>query len=189
MATTEKEEVKVMFDSPEAAKIGSVKGWISRDGHFYGFGPDAESIARYDGCTHKTCDFCNEDYFKNSYCKPCHKRKRSKVYESLEFKEWDGETPLVIFDDDTYFFDEDSIHDYAEEHGVKVESLWLVICQPVHLHEYEINEDHVDELPDDHLVEDGDVLDAVEALNAAIKKAGPIGWEDGSEKTTVRSRA
>ena len=47
----------VMYDSPEAATYRTdIKGWVSRDGHFYGDnGPSAEHGARWSGCTHMNC--------------------------------------------------------------------------------------------------------------------------------------
>ncbi|MEQ1969482.1 ead/Ea22-like family protein, partial [Xenorhabdus nematophila] len=43
----------VMYDSPEAAQIKIVTGWVSRDGRFWG---DDERMARYCGATHRQCE-------------------------------------------------------------------------------------------------------------------------------------
>lgn len=45
----------IMRDSPEAASLQTVSGWVSRHGRFFG---SDESIARYDGCTHVACSRC-----------------------------------------------------------------------------------------------------------------------------------
>ena len=43
----------VMRDSPESAQYRTdLKGWVSRDGFYFGDGPQGERTARYAGCTH-----------------------------------------------------------------------------------------------------------------------------------------
>ena len=43
----------IMEDSPEAASIKTVTGWVSRTGRFCG---DDERMARFDGSTHNRRD-------------------------------------------------------------------------------------------------------------------------------------
>ena len=42
----------IMYDSPEAASIKTITGWVSSAGRFWG---DNEHMARYDGSTHMKC--------------------------------------------------------------------------------------------------------------------------------------
>lgn len=163
----------IMWDSPEAATLKTVEGWVSRKGRF--FGKD-ERTARYDGSTHRACEECGTVYETNSFCRPCSEAKRSKVFWSLPVEKWDGVTPLVLFDDDKYFFGED-ILDYLSELP-KDEEVRICKCEPMHLHLLD-SDTWCDDLPSDG---DGElpteVGKALNALNAAIKNAGPVAWTE-----------
>lgn len=101
---TKQTEKIVMMDSDEAASIQTLTGWVSRDGHFWG---DDEHMARWSGATHRKCKNKPDDHpihRTHSYCEECHKESRQAKFAALERAVWAGE-PLVIFDDDTYFFD------------------------------------------------------------------------------------
>ena len=93
---------KVMLDSPEAATFRTdIKGWVSRDGIFYGDKPDSERIARWAGCTHRKCEDCGADSPKSyTICEKCRTNKRDGVYAGREDKDWDAESVDVICDDD-----------------------------------------------------------------------------------------
>lgn len=174
----------VMMDSSEAAKLETVTGWVSRLGHFFGYD---ENTARYDGCTHRKCEKCGVVIEKGALnCWTCFNKSRGEAFERLEKKEWDCETPLVIFDSDTYFFDLDSLLEYCEEHDVNPSGLRLVFCKPVKPPEQNADEMFSEYLPEDQGVEDEDVLDAVDALNAAIAKAKPFSWEQGNVAAIVK---
>jgi hypothetical protein len=170
----------VPFDSDEAARLTTVTGWVSRNGHFYG---DDERTARYDGCTHKPCDECGELIPRDGLicCRPCFAKRDAERFARMPRQEWDGETPLVLFNTDTYFFSEDELAEYCEEHEVLRESLQLVICTP----QTGRRVDAMDFL-EDVLVEDASehdipapIIEAVEQLNKAIEAAGAFSWTQG----------
>jgi len=171
-----KNEKVVMFDSPEAAELKTVTGWVSRDGRFYG---DDERIARYAGCTHRKCEQCEAVVDKSRIiCGACHNKAMNAKYAALEAKEWDGDTPLALFDDDTYFFDWESVEDYCDTHDCKIEDLQLVICTPVKPALLSADEMFCDFLPEDGESPD-EVKDAVEAVNKAIIASAPFSWYPG----------
>jgi hypothetical protein len=176
---------KVMYDSPEAAQVKTVTGWVSRLGHFYG---DNEHIARYDGCTHVLCKKCGAERDIRGYCRPCYDKDRLGVYEKMEFKEWDGKTPLVLFDDDRYFWDEDAVFDHCDNFDVSPEDLDLVICEPQYASE--IDDDHfIDDLPEDQGLDEvyPELADLIEKVNELIrKKEKPLSWTAGRYRTEVK---
>jgi hypothetical protein len=114
-----------------------VIGWQSRDGRFY---DDDEHLARWAGCTQLLCD-CGAEMEKGyTICEACRGKADAGKYEAMPFKEWDGKTPLVIYGDDIYFWDEDGVLEYCEEHDCQPEDLRLVICEPQYAQEVEPNE-------------------------------------------------
>ncbi|WP_446744278.1 hypothetical protein [Silvibacterium acidisoli] len=165
------EKKAIHFDSPEAATYRTdVKGWVSSKGRF--FGTD-ERTARYDGSTERTCDGCGAIYPTQSYCSACQHRRRQDKFNSFPVEKWDGETPLVIFDDDRFFFDEDDLMDYMAD-SEDPRSLQLCKCKPGYLRQIEPG-DWADDLPEDHELPDA-VQESLDSLNAAIKSAGPVAW-------------
>lgn len=181
------EEKVIMYDSPEAAIYRTdIKGWVSANGLFYGDGESGERAARYDGATHRKCEECTVVIKNRSYtvCDSCLRKRRQIKYNNMPFKEWDGGTPLVLFDDDKYFFDEESILDYAEDCEMKPEGLMLVICEPNHYGF--ISDDYWEDV----LPEDGEVDDAlrkkVDELNEFIKTLPPASWSAGKFRTSYK---
>jgi hypothetical protein len=106
----------------------------------------------------------------HSYCEECHRESRQAKFEEMERAVWAGE-PLVIFDDDQYFFDIESLAEYCWENSMLPSELQLLICEPNYPPEFDI-EQHCEEI----IPEGGDyndlpqaILDAAEALNKAMK--------------------
>jgi hypothetical protein len=175
----------IMYESPEAASIKTITGWVSSIGHFWG---DNEHMARYDGSTHKLCETCGAVVEQRSYCQPCSTRKEIEKFAAMPREPWDGESPIYSELLDKYFFNGE-VFDYLEdENGFEDEEgnvvapyteadLRLVHCDPRHLHCIE-SDTWEDDLPS----EDGgefipaEVQTALDALNEAIKKAGPVSW-------------
>lgn len=82
--------------------------------------------------THDDCSDCGTEFEKRyTYqrkCNLCLMLDKVEKYNNLELVEWDGETPLAIYDDDVYFFDYESIEEYCEENEVIMSELMLVVC-------------------------------------------------------------
>lgn len=83
--------------------------------------------------THENCMDCGIEFKKSGTydkrCPSCSWKKTTEKYYTLELVEWDGETPLCIFDADTYFSNEDDIISYCEDHDIKPSELMLVLCR------------------------------------------------------------
>lgn len=173
---------KIILDTdPEAAHQETLTLWVSSKGQAYA----DERTARYDGSTHKKCE-CGSITEKHWIkCEVCRAKTDQERYLKMEFKEWDGETPLVLFGTDTYFWDEGDLDDYCEEHKVKESELNLVICESTYAHEIEPNEYYCDDLP-----EEGEVPHVIQQvfdeLNKTLRESKEVlSWNAGKFRTKV----
>lgn len=162
----------VMFDSDEAAHQYTMAGWLSRNGRFFA----EEALARYDGCTHRSCEECGAPTPKHSpICPDDQKKKRDAKYAALPLVEW-GDGPACIFDDDTFFSDEEDAIEWCEENDVDPSRVQLVACKPVMAWELEASEEYQDELPEDGEVP-SEIAVAFRDLNKAIRSCKtPLCW-------------
>ncbi|MBX9404543.1 hypothetical protein K5E40_02485 [Pseudomonas baetica] len=167
----------IMFDAPEAASLQTVTGWVSAGGRFFG---DDENLARYCGATHRRCDINPEHpiYEVNSSCNECRHVRRQAKFAAMPVKDWAGE-PLVIFDGDRYFFDEDSLRDYLIDSDIELADVQLCICEPNYPREIEPEDHFCDDLPEDGEIRDDQLLAAFELLNEMIRKSEPLSWSEG----------
>jgi hypothetical protein len=167
----------IMFNSAEAASQKTVTGWVSADGRFFG---QDENLARFCGATHRHCEK-NPDhpiYKVRSYCDPCHQESRQAKFAAMPVKEWAGE-PLVIFDGDRYFFDEDSLRDYIIDSDIELADLQLCICEPNMPREIDPSDVFCDDLPEDGEIRDQQLVAAFELLNEMIRQSEPLSWSEG----------
>ena len=179
--TNKKEAVVIMYDSPEAATLKTVTGWVSADGRFFG---SDEHMARWSGCTHKVCE-CGNTFSKlYTICETCRAKNKRKRYAEMPFKEWDRSTPVAAHGGDEYFFAPDEIEDYCNEHECNASDLQLVICIPNKLWEVssEIWQDIAPEDEGDFLPKEVEL--AIKELNKVIGNAKPVSWQEGSFRTS-----
>jgi hypothetical protein len=170
----------IMYDSDEAATYKkNLSGWVSSQGRFFG---EKEDVARYDGCTHKTCECgnpCEKSWIR---CKSCRDLRAAEKYAALPSKKWAGE-PLVIFGSDEYFFDEERVMDYVREcDGDPM----LMICEPNYARQ--IEDYGVDELPEDMYIDDIDpaLAKLIANVNEYISKEKPIlSYREGDTRAIV----
>jgi len=171
----------VMYDSDEAASFKTgLSGWVSRQGGYYGA---SEAAARYAGCTHVACKDCGDAAQKGyTCCIACRDKRSLEHYLAMPVVEWDGKAMLYSDTTDTYFSDLASAYELADDDGVAVEDLRLIICVPNYVSPLE--DDYcVDELP-----EDGDlpceVRAAMDAFNAAVKGI-VLSWSPGKTRPAL----
>lgn len=166
----------ILIDSDESAKRGTVEGWISRHGRFYG---DCESAARYDGCTHVYCEYCNSPIPKRglTICKDCEEKRDIEKYNAMPRKAWDRETPIYSEEHDEYFFSEDALNDFVEDNECSIESMLLIICEPNRFRKLDDSFFDDDLLYGEELPED--LGRAIDNLNAVIETLPPVSWSPG----------
>lgn len=110
--------------------------------------------------THYDCDTCGEEFETEgryyTTCAHCRYKKSMEKYNSLDLVEWDGKTPLYLWDDDKYFFNEDEIHDYCEDNELELSDLCLVLCSKSTFREIDLDifldDTHEDWEPSDEMV-------------------------------------
>ena len=185
---------KIMYDSDEAAQRVTLSGWKSRDGFFWPDKDDpkfAEHHARWGGCTHILCKECGDHTHEKHWtcCSHCRQKKSDARYESLEFQEWNGE-PLCLWDGDEYFFSEDDIELFADEHEIEdVSTIKLVICEPQYASEIDVDDMFCDLLPEDMYVHDvaPKLAEAMATVNDLIRKKEEIMcWMPGKKRTVYK---
>jgi len=122
-------------------------------------------------------------------CETCYEKKQAARYAALPEAAWDGAIPLVIFNSDRYFYDEDDLLDYCADENVKVAELRLVICEPVGFPAFDVLDFLHDSLPEDHGAADFEAptheIDAL--VDAWIEKNAPKSWEEGKMRPTLTS--
>ena len=177
----EREEI-IPFDSPNAAQKINVTGWVSRDGYFY---HDDERTARFSGCTHVKCSDCNALVPKTRLtCDYCQEKKDTERYTAMDKEEWDGFTPLVLFNTGIYFWSREDIDEYCHQTGAKIDSLKLVICEGVDGPEFDPESFLLDYLPEGDDVPEG-IRKAATLLNKAIAEAGVLSWHQGTTAAII----
>lgn len=173
---------QIMYDSPEAASIQNVTGWVSSTGRFWG---KDEHMARYEGSTHKRCE-CG-DIIEVSYtrCNKCQDKRNSLKFQELPFRDWDGASPVYDNNSDKYFFGgEDEILEYLEEEGLTTADLRLQFCEPNYPHQIDssIWEDIYPEEWDD---DPKDLADAIREFNERLSKMKPFSYSPSNFRTTI----
>lgn len=175
----------ILYNSPKAASIETVAGWVSIDGRFFG---DNEHAARYWGSTHKACKN-NPDhppYVKNYYCEPCADIKRLEKFNAMPVVEWDGKTLLNLLDTETYFDNQDQIDEFCFEYKVDPSELALVLCEPNSMREVEY--DQWSEILHEDVDLPSEIETALDLLNDAIREHGKaVSWSPGSKRVRFNS--
>lgn len=173
-----KEKV-VMYESPEAASLQTVTGWVDAGGRFWG---KDEHMARYSGSTHRKCEQNPEHpiHTTGRGCPVCHEERRAANFAAMPKRIWGGE-PITEYDGDRYFFDEEELRDYLIDHEIDLADLRLVFCTPNYPRQIDPDNYFCDDLPEDGEVNDDQLLAAFELLNEMIRKSPPLSWSPGKE--------
>lgn len=176
---------QINYDSDEAARPGTIDGWISSRGNFH----RSEHLARYEGCTHVKCD-CG-DYIEKPYgkCDQCGSKSDLLKYQAMPFIEWDGTTPIMLHDDDELFCNEGDILSFCENNDLNPDDLRLVVCEPQYAYEIDTYDIYNDLLPVDMTLEDvaPELVEAIEDLNKKIRNyKKPLSWTPGKYRTSIK---
>lgn len=175
----------IMQESPEAASIQTVTGWVDSNGVFWG---DDERMARYAGSTHHLCDDCGKVPVTNNYlrCDACQQIMYQTKYDSLEAEEWDGQSIICSDYGDRYFGGTQELLEWLADKKLTLRTARIVHAYPVHA-----SKQDADDLFCDQIAEGTDVpeaiLDAIEALNEAIEGTPPISWLPSEKRVTFNA--
>lgn len=172
-----------------AERVTNIAGWVCKTcRRFYGDEEGAERAARY--CCEKDHK-CGTDGCQGRagkpwiYCDACNKKRDEERFLKIPVVDWDGEAPLVIHDDDRYFFDVGDLEEYLEEHGVGLDEIRLVLCE-------EDSKPHfsMDDFVSDYMGERDDI-DATNRIdltvNRWIDKHVPQMWVAGKTRPSPES--
>jgi len=175
----------ILNTSDEAARfVENVKGWVSRDGRFYG---DDERSARWGGATHVPCADCGQPVEKNWIrCEQCREKAEIERHAKRERKRYDGGWVYSVTAQE-FFEDEDALRDWLDDpdRNYTLESLRLVVCDPVYPHYIDADDLFCDDLPEDCSLRDvASELDewiarANECIAGMIKCGSAISWRPG----------
>lgn len=163
-----------------------IKGWVGKNGRFYG---ENKNMGISDNSTHKTCS--EGHVYGKSWisCPKCSEDGGLKRYLDLPVIEWDEETPIMSYDNDTFFKDIEEVIEYLEnDEDITLEDLRLVICTPNHLNEVN-SEFWSDIIPEEHDLKDivsEEFNKKLAELNEIIDKHGPISWGAGYKRVDLR---
>lgn len=180
---------RTLRNEEAAERLTNIAGWICKTCRtFYGDKEGAERAARY--CCEKD-HACGADGCQNraeqSYinCKPCRDKKDVERWLALPEVPWDFETPLVLHDDDQYFFSADDLQSYLEEHELTLNQVRLVIAVLEGQPQFDMA-DHLDGyLPDGLDYDDDRKINAV--VNRWIEKHVPDVWFPGETRPSLAS--
>ncbi len=173
-------------DKESAKYVKNIEGWVSNKGHFYGID---EEQARWDGCTHVTCEDCGEPVDKKRHrtcCETCINKRDDERYFARPEKKWDGEEPLFSYLLDEYFFSEEDMLDHMDWAGVKAKDLKLVICEEEEV--LFLEADYWDSsLPDGYEIPDN-VQDIIDQLNDAMQNQVEKTWVPSQYRTKYEDK-
>jgi hypothetical protein len=157
--------------------------WVSANGNYF----FDEHLAKMDGCTHRKCQCGN--YYKHKYytlCEDCLQKAKDERFNAYPIAEWDGVTPVCIYDSDTYFFYEEDIEEYCDEYELNIDELQLVLCEPSYARPIDLYDINYDELPDDDSYEFPEYINnMVKELNDALSKLEPLSWFPGKTRVKI----
>lgn len=174
-------------DDPRSATYRTdICGWVSRDGRFFGEGPQVEELARAAGATHVHCNSCGAPVESRRYyrlCALCKIRQEAARFLDMPEAEWDGKAMLYSQTLDRYYTDMDAVHDELDEGGALTD-LQLVICEPIYARQL-ASDFFEDQLPDDPYIDPPpDLEDAIEAFNKAVEGL-ILSWEPGKKRLRI----
>lgn len=179
----------ILFDSPEAASIKTVTGWVSRLGLFYG---DNEEAARYSGCTHMKCTTCDSYVVRGHlWCGSCKEKRDREAYNNRPAKEWDGKAMLYSETNDQYFLNMEEVKAFVDdidtemgEEAEAIAEMRLVICEPNFGRP--LTENYFASEMDDDSDLPGELIEAMSVFNEVLKKGDPLSWSPGKYRLKIQ---
>jgi hypothetical protein len=143
-----------MSSYPENSDWKTVEGYVCRTCNRY-WGED-KNLANYCCSDHSICKCGNKTKDKSwAICEECLRKRDEQRWEKAEEVDWNGETPLCLFNGDKYFFCIDSILCYLEDNEIEISDLRLELCEAEPMPVFSMYEFLEDYLPEDMPEPDG----------------------------------
>ena len=168
----------------DAAEKRAVTGWVCKTCRRY-WGDD-EHMARYCCAKDLPCKCGKRIVGSWTACEDCRNQKQEATWANAKKVEWDGTFPVCEWDNDKFFWCEDSIRETCIERGIHPRNLRLVKAEPCTLPEFELHEFLRDELADDQDITGADAID--KTVNDFIDSLNPLSyWPTGEaiDSTTL----
>jgi hypothetical protein len=169
---------KIIID-PVLATETHITMWADTSGRLF----QTSDMAAWSSCTHVYCknDGCGELTPKRwTHCKKCREANELKRYLNRTLVRWtDG--PVYSETVDEYFFDDDELADYLEDH--ECDDLRLRACRRSKWTPVDV-EALIDAYEDFPLPEP--VQRALDALNKAMEENPPDLWEPAPERVDIK---
>jgi hypothetical protein len=164
----------ILPSDPDAATYRTdIRGWVSRDGRYFGDDTGAERTARYAGSTHDACKVCGAIVKRPYTLCDVHKLAAEiDRYNALPAAAWDGLSMLYSEDLDEFFHSIDDAEQQADDELKTLGELRLLICRPIYA--TIDSSQFAYDLPDDGDLPI-DVEAAIEAFNLTVGSI-PISW-------------
>ncbi len=181
-------EYKLSYE--EAAEhLTGIEGWVCKTCRK--FWTEDEHMARYCCSKDRRCetkDCPNRSLGRGFlYCQACSDLKDHERWLKLREVEWDGETPLVLHDDDRFFFAPDDLAWYLEDKNLKLEDVRLVIAEEDPKPEFELLDFLEDYLPEGGALDVGDTKRINGIVNRYIERYAPKVWIASDARPTLGS--
>lgn len=185
MKSTENQKEIILPEDAEKMIEEVQRPMFAVNGYVY----HSKSSAIYSVITHNKCECGNLMKKGWTACDECRFKKRNDHYNSMSFMEWDGETPLVLFDSDVYFFSEEDIYEYIYENELdkdQIDELKFVLCSPNRLSTIELDY-WSDYFPEDYDPErhDPELVKKLDEFNSFLESYKPISWSESKFRTKV----
>jgi hypothetical protein len=153
------------------------------------WGRNDKHMASWCCCTHVVCE-CGKEHSKSyTRCDDCRNQiGRDKWYAKPEVQ-WNGEWPLALADDDTYFWDSDSLLEYLDDMlypdvEEAIAALRLTSCHQQKPERFDVNEYCSDLLAEDAEVPNADSIS--DRINLILDEIGTVSWMADSVRLNVR---
>ena len=166
----------------------NIEGWVGKNGLYYGRSEANKQTALYANSTHRKCS-CGELYRINSYCSSCSSKKTINRFLALEEIEYDGESYLVTYDNDTFFSDLDGAYEYCYENDIEIADLMLVQCEK----KFKFSRVNIDEINEEYCTEDETLSDfhpeiaqKVKELNELLDKTESKIWFATNKRIKIK---
>ena len=172
-----KEEKIILYDSPEAARLLTPEDLVKTPVWVFSHGNEQvittkEHIARYAGCTHKTCRETGEIFPKEwVHSRTVRIKLWRERYNQLPQLEVNENTMFAFYDGEDVYDDEDEL--FAFRLSEELDDLGLVtIATPVNFREL-TTEYWYDDAAQDCYLESPEIDDLILQLNRAVAAMNP----------------